>query len=463
MMEDAANAEAVAVAAPAEEEFDESPAFVNPDEVVEVQVDEDAPIDDEDEDDNVVGEDSKVVEMKEEIADMARFKLESHVGPVYGVSCHFDAVTQKMTLVTGGGDDRAFLHCIQGTDSSTHALEYAHTDSVSAVALNIDFVSQDLTKTPRLAAVGGYDGAILLYDPDTGAKLHSFEGPTDVEWAAFHPKGGSVLLVGSAADNTVWMFHIPMKKCLQVFVGHEASVTAGDFSPDGRWALSASADGSVRVWAPRTGVCKHVFRFHNTGEEPAGLTCMAINGGSDGQLVVVGAEDGQAHVCHIGTKKVVASVRHADTSATSSNTMNEDDGEVGVAMSVEAAGFAPYNSNWFATGGVDGILKIWDLANGAQCRQTCRAPDSNDGITRLRWHPSLPLCFTASTAGVVRLWDARNGSLLSSLTGHSDVINDLSVCYANDGKTALICTASDDKTVRLFELDIPATLQAVQG
>lgn len=306
--------------------------------------------------------------------------------------------------------------------------------------------------------------AIILYNPDTGAKVHAFEGPTDVEWAAFHPKGGTVLLVGSAADNTVWMFHIPTQKCMQVFVGHEASVTAGDFTPDGRWALSASGDGSLRVWAPRKGICKHIFTFHNVGEEPAGLTCLTINGGTDGQLVAVGAEDGQAHVCHIGTKKVVASVRHSELQIpTAAAAMEDDDDEAqGAAISVEAVGFAPCNPNWFATGGVDGALKIWDLANGAQCRQTCRPSDADEGITRLRWHPQLPLCFTASTSGVIRLWDARNGTLLSSLTGHADVINDLSICYADEGKKALIASASDDKTVRLFELDVPAALKAAQ-
>lgn len=457
MMEDSPEV-AAAAAAPVGEAFDEAPAFVDPDDAVEVKVDDDAPMDDDDEGENIDAE-QNTEEMKEEVVDMSRFKIESHGGPVYAVNCHFDATSQRMTVVTGGGDDRAFLHHLQGAVPATHALDHAHTDSVSAVALNLDFVSEDLTKTPRLAAVGAYDGAILLYDPDTGAKVHSFEGPTDVEWAAFHPKGGSVLLVGSAADNTLWMFHIPLKKCLQVFVGHEASVTAGDFSPDGRWALSASADGTVRLWAPRTGVCKHVFRFHNVGEDPAGLTCMAIGGGSDGQLVVVGAEDGQAHVCHIGSKKVVASVRHTDMNP-APNAM-QDEAEEGTAVSVEAAGFAPCNPNWFATGGVDGVLKIWDLANGAQCRQTCRLSDTSDGITRLRWHTSLPLCFTASTSGVIRLWDARNGSLLSSLTGHADVINDLNVCFADEAR-ALICTASDDKTVRLFELDIQAALQGTQ-
>jgi ribosome assembly protein SQT1 len=198
---------------------------------------------------------------------------------------------------------------------------------------------------------------------------------------------------------------------------------------------------------------------------------MAINGGSDRQLVVVGAEDGQAHVCHIGSKKVVASVRHAEVTNTmapfgTAGGMEEDGDEDGAgasAVSVEAVGFSPQNPNWLATGGVDGVVKIWDLANGAQCRQTCRPVQSGEGVTRLRWHPVQPLVFTASTSGAIRLWDARNGSLLSTLTGHGDVINDLSISYIDGGNKALICTVSDDKTVRLFQLDVLAALPSVHS
>jgi ribosome assembly protein SQT1 len=196
---------------------------------------------------------------------------------------------------------------------------------------------------------------------------------------------------------------------------------------------------------------------------------------------MVGSEDGMAHVCHTGTKKVVASLRHYEIPTTAMNqTDNDDDENIELPMSVEAVGFCPQNvnPNWCATGGADGVLKIWDLANDGQCRQTCRSATtsvaassttskddnapSRGGLTSLRWHTSLPLVFTASSSGVVYLWDARNGRLLHSLTGHTDVINDMDVQFVDvegcPGGTAIVTTASDDKTIRIFEVDVKAAL-----
>ena len=39
-----------------------------------------------------------------------------------------------------------------------------------------------------------------MYDATTGKLVQVLEGPSDVEWATFHPKGGTVLLAGSIAD-----------------------------------------------------------------------------------------------------------------------------------------------------------------------------------------------------------------------------------------------------------------------
>jgi angio-associated migratory cell protein len=435
---------------------DDTPDFLTATDAVEVQVDHDTmPMEDTDDNDNET--------TTEVMIDMSRLVLASHTGPVYATTVFpIGGDNNNLGVVSTGGDDCAYFHVVDNSARSmaphplSHRLVYPHTDSVSCAASNVAYISS--TSTPRLVAVGAYDGAIVLYDADTGALVSQLEdGPTDVEWVCFHPVGGTVFLAGSAADHTVWMYHIinstaaaaaqPPPHCLQVFVGHEGAVQAGAFSPDGRWALSCSADGSLRVWAPKTGACRHVFRFGSSG-----LTCL----GTQGPLVLVGAEDGQAHVCHIGTKKVVASLRHSDDAAVSS------DGDELLPSSVEAVAFAGSNPTWCATGGMDGVLKVWDLANNAQCRHACRPDGAAGGITRIQWHPNLPVVFTSSTAGAVRLWDARNGQLLQTLTGGSaEVINDMSVQWLDGGKSAVVVTASDDGKVRIFDVNIAALMDSV--
>eukprot|EP00521_Asterionellopsis_glacialis_P019045 CAMPEP_0195330900 /NCGR_PEP_ID=MMETSP0708-20121125/12327_1 /TAXON_ID=33640 /ORGANISM="Asterionellopsis glacialis, Strain CCMP134" /LENGTH=113 /DNA_ID=CAMNT_0040399295 /DNA_START=23 /DNA_END=365 /DNA_ORIENTATION=- len=74
-----------------------------------------------------------------------------------------------------------------------------------------------------------------------------------------------------------------------------------------------------------------------------------------------------------------------------------------------------------------------------------------------------PLVLTSMSDGTVRLWDARNGALVQTVTGHEDMINDLAVEFVTPeqqgGGTAVIVTGSDDKTVRLFEIDIATALE----
>merc|ERR1711933_469384 len=122
---------------------------------------------DEDVDDD--GNDENETMMEEEegattnvaVTDMSYTTISSHTGPVYSVDCDLDSTKQQglAMIVSGGGDDRAYLHTITAgnqTATTTKLLAHAHTDSVSSVASNVKYVSNDLKKTPRLIAVGAY-------------------------------------------------------------------------------------------------------------------------------------------------------------------------------------------------------------------------------------------------------------------------------------------------------------------
>ena len=276
-----------------DDQQDEEPQFLSAADAVEVAVDdENVPMEDDDDEDEPTETDQQ--QQQQAVAaspDLSTHQYRSHTGPVYAVvAAHWsdDAAaassssstgssssSSAFVVVSGGGDDRAYLHRSssnnnnnnnankegpRSSSSSSVQLPHPHTDSVSAVALNWKCSQFQEASTPRMIAVAGYDGAIVLYDGASGTKLKQLEGPTDVEWLSFHPTG-TVLLAGSAADGTVWMYHAVLDQCMQVFVGHESAVTAGCFTPNGKLAVTASADGTLRVWAPKTGQAKHVVRF----------------------------------------------------------------------------------------------------------------------------------------------------------------------------------------------------------
>jgi ribosome assembly protein SQT1 len=334
--------------------------------------------------------------------------------------------------------------------------------------------------------------------------------------------------------------------CMQVFVGHASMVSAGGFTSDGRWAVTIGNSGTrddatVRVWNPKTGMAKHTIHLHSgstTGvlqstnntynrndddyddnnedgsSSYAGLTCLALGPAEEAlttatstpvtvpnsatstssatsKLIIVGSEDGWAYVCHVGTGKVLYAFRHAADPVYNNNSTDTSSPPTEVLLSIEAVGFCPSNPMWCATGGADGVLKIWDLNNG-QCRHLCQyrntdhtnqqsVPAVVGGITRLCWLPSNtttsslsssspsmmqphpPIVFVATTDGMVHIWDARNGGLLRTLyTGGSATILDLQVLLVNNFRIVVV-TASEDHLVRLFQLNIVALLQQQQA
>jgi len=494
-------------------DYDDEPAFLSPDDdAVEVVPDDDdaggaEPMDDEDEDmadgaDDGGGDAAGAGgdRTRQTSPDRSALTLISHSGqPVYAVAAHLDPSTGSLTVATGGGDDRAFLHKVVPTSSVAAAATppsppaseskqlCKRSDTVSSLAFNAEYIDPNATGKAgrKLAAAGCYDGTIGLYDADTGEEAATLDGPSDVEFVAWHPKGGTVLLAGST-DGTAWMYHTPTSRCLQVFVGHESGdggggggVSAGTFTPDGRFALTSGMDGTLRLWAPKTGVCKHVFRLIDQESEGGGLTCLAAGGGPDGQLAIAGGEDGNAGVVHLKGKKVVAKLAHFDGSAAAAQGgggggMDVDEGgdDVVLPRSVEAVAFAPpsVNCHWAATGGVDGTVKVWDLTHGSgQLRHACRPPASAEGeggnvdtggVTALRWHPSMAVLLASYADGAVRVWDARDGTLVDVLTGGHDgsMINGMDVQFAADGK-AIVVTAVDDGSVKVFESDVGVAME----
>jgi WD40 repeat protein len=113
-----------------------------------------------------------------------------------------------------------------------------HRGAVNAVALSPD---------GGTVVSGGADRTMRLWDRVSGKEKRTLTGHSDWVWSvAFSPDGKRVL--SGSADRTMRLWDVKTGKEVRTFGGHHLAVTSVAFSADGRRALSGSADGSVRLW-----------------------------------------------------------------------------------------------------------------------------------------------------------------------------------------------------------------------
>eukprot|EP01034_Spumella_vulgaris_P022348 gene22348-28468_t len=361
-------------------------------------------------------------------------------------------------------------------DESVTWTDAGHKDSVYCIAAH--------PTQPGVVITGGGDDIAYIWKVETGELIQTLEGPEDVEWAEWHSKGNAV--IAGSRDGSIWMWLTQNGQCVQVFAGHDGPVSSGCFSTDGKLVCSGGEDGTVRLWLPKTGACKHVFEGH-FGHD-AMVTSMACH--VDGDLLLSGSADGTMKLFQLSGKKVLQKFVHSDPSALPEpgsvpapnvfsqmttiaegrggdmdDENDEEGGDMGAGpetealSAVECVGFAKGGLKWVASGGMDKNLKVWDMTTGS-CRCICAHGGS---VVALKWHDTLPIVCTAALDNVIRIWDARNGNMLAELTGHKDLVTNLDLLSVKGvdgvkGITDAIVTVSDDKTSRVFLIDMNSLL-----
>jgi eukaryotic-like serine/threonine-protein kinase len=289
-----------------------------------------------------------------------------------------------------------------------------------------------------------------------------FSGHDDnIEDLAFHPDGTMMASCDRAGVIRTWNLVPSTKrsdtsesgKLPLAFRSHTARVWAVDYSRSGNRLVSASNDGTIRVWSTRTSVTKELgvpqliaATFTATGNElvfsrddhlgiwnrrtrrSLPLATGALNLGnlvalsSDNRTVATNHEDGSVRLWNRETGSLIRTLRAHEEH-------------------IEGIRFSP-NSSLLITAGWDGTCKVWDVATGEvmhvidvppHCEDAVFAPD---GTT-----------FAISTENVAMIYDAESGRRLHLLQGHENTAECL--VYSPDGRW--LATGSHDRTIRVWD------------
>uniref|UniRef100_A0A1I7UZH2 WD_REPEATS_REGION domain-containing protein n=1 Tax=Caenorhabditis tropicalis TaxID=1561998 RepID=A0A1I7UZH2_9PELO len=369
-----------------------------------------------------------------EIVDDSLMSLQAH-----SQDCFTVALASNRWLATGGEDDVAFLFD-QSVSESEPVLKVEHKDSVTLVMFN---------NSETLLATGDLSGKIMVSEVATRKVRAEIDECNDLEWMKWHPTA-DILFAGDK-DGILWMWLIGNKGIAQskVYSGNGASCTVGCLMPDGKRILCGYSDGIVRMWLLREETSTHLY-FHSP--------ITAIDHHVTQTVAIVGTQSGTVNVINTSSpdnvlKKIslLPPPGVKSTTVTAAGTAVDEEGEEDedVANCVESLAMAPSHP-WFAVGRNDGSMCIYEMDSNAP--RSIFQSNQMMAIVKVIWsmEGNAPYVTAGSIDGTVRVFDARDSSLVKELQNGGDEVLDVLVIQSNPMR---IMTAGSGGVVRVFDLN----------
>lgn len=271
----------------------------------------------------------------------------------------------------------------------------------------------------KILASGGRDGAIALWDAQTGELLRNFKGHSHgINAIAFSPDGTQIAT--GSGDNTIKLWSLPDGELQHTLEHHTGWVFSLAYSPDNRTLASGGGDRAIALWDTQTGQLRSTLNGHQDwvlalAYSPDGQTL--ASGGSDHQIILWQPQTATPHkTIHTGNSGVFA------------------------------IAIAP-NNRTLASASGDGTIQLWNLTQGTL--QTTLT-GHRDWVRSLVFSPDGRLL--ASGGGdldnSIRLWQIANNRRILTLEGHIAQIR--SLAFDPEGHT--LASGSSDNTIKLWRM-----------
>ena len=395
--------------------------------------------------------------------------FEGHDVPIGGVAFSPDGQT-----ILSGSDDAT----LRLWDVATNESLRVYQGSSHPLGEDVAFSSWALetSGTPygdgQLALSGFNNPPVRLWDVNTGETLRIFEGQVDLEggFAYSHTPpdshttsyGRGTLSLIVTADHMLFLKDSATNEFLRAFEGYVSDMRDVAFSPapldingnlyaGGQLALTAGGDGALRLWDVTTGETLNTFEGHTDFVRSAAFNPapLVVNDTTyeSGQLALSASGDGTLRLWDAATGEPLQ-VFEGHTA-----------GLFDAAFSL--------NSQTAVSASEDRTLRLWDVATG----ETLRVFEGHTGsVYGVVFSLDEQLILSASGDGTLRSWDIATGETLRIFEGHTGPVRsvafnptqmEINGTTYDPGRLAL--SASDDHTVRLWNVAMGQTLRVLEG
>ncbi|KAJ3106459.1 hypothetical protein HDU97_006245 [Phlyctochytrium planicorne] len=283
----------------------------------------------------------------------------------------------------------------------------------------------------------------------------------NVKCAEFVGEEGRLIISGSS-DNSCRIWDTESADCKGVLEGHSSRIWDVASSRSGSFVSSASADGTVKVWDLNTakfpcvgtlsGATGDVYSvmFHPGGEHLA-------TGGYDKLVRLYDIERGiviKTFSGHQGavTRTVFSPLGNLIVSGSKDNTIKFWDIVSGLCIKTISSHLGEVTSVEMSSNGTqllssskDNSNRLWDVRSARPIRRFKGHQNTSRNFIRAGFATDA-LVVGGSENGVVYVWDADRGTLLTRLRGHSGIV----YATAWNSRQSLLCSCSDDRTLKTW-------------
>ncbi len=346
--------------------------------------------------------------------------LSGHVDVVNGA-----AFSPDRLLVASGSEDRRVKIWDRAYEGASTTMR-GHSDYVRSVALSPDGL--------RLVSAG-WDSRVHLWETDTLLSMSAADLPLEgAALVAFSPDGTRVAAVRYKPDrdvreHPVYFYdasrHEELRELPYTAAGHEETVNAIAWSPDGRRVATASDDSTIKLWNAENGTLVQTLEG-----PPTWVRCLAFHPTEN--LLAAGSYDDSVRLWDLGSSEMVQEFLDRD----------------GL---VQAVAWHPDGERIVAAH--DEQVVVRDRRGGAPLYEMS---GHQAAVTALSFDPEGERLASASADGTLRIWDGEQGTHLLTLRA-GEACHDAT--FSPDGGRLY---AALGQRIHVFETAPPAVTYALR-